>query len=75
MQAHIGAQPAAVSDRAKNEMFRKLVPAMEKLTQPAEHNDGRAHLITFCATYYRNAHLPRTPLGPPVRQQPVRPAS
>ena len=45
----------------KTEMFEKLVPAMEKLKNPTENKAGRAHLVTFCATYYRNEHLPRTP--------------
>ena len=62
VQAHIADQPArAVSDKAKNEMFGKLVPAMEKLANPTEKRAGRAHLITFCASYYRKEHLPRTP--------------
>jgi hypothetical protein len=62
IQAHIANQPArAVTDRAKTEMFEKLVPAMEKLNDPSEKKAGRAHLVTFCATYYRNEHLPRTP--------------
>ena len=62
VQAHIVDQPArAVSDKAKNEMLGKLVPAMEKLANPPERSAGRAHLITFCASYYRKEHLPRTP--------------
>ena len=40
-------------------MFEKLVPAMEKLNNPTENKAGRAHLVTFCAAYYRNEHLPR----------------
>jgi hypothetical protein len=62
IQAHIANQPTRhVTDKVKNEMFAKLVPAMEKLNIPAENKAGRAHLVTFCATYYRNEHLPRTP--------------
>lgn len=62
IQAHIANQPARlVTDKAKTEMFEKLVPAMEKLNDPAEKRAGRAHLVTFCAAYYRNEHLPRTP--------------
>jgi hypothetical protein len=62
IQAHIAQQPPqAVSDKVKNHMFAKLVPAMEKLNIPAENTAGRAHLVTFCAAYYRNEHLPRTP--------------
>jgi hypothetical protein len=60
VQAHVAAQPD-VSDKAKNEMSKKLVPAMEKLANPLEKRAGRAHLITFCASYYRKEHLPRTP--------------
>ena len=62
IQAHIANQPArSVTDKVKAEMFEKLVPAMEKLNDPAERKAGRAHLVTFCAAYYRNEHLPRTP--------------
>jgi hypothetical protein len=62
IQAHIAHQPPqAVSDKVKTEMFAKLVPAMEKINIPAEKKAGRAYLVTFCAAYYRNEHLPRTP--------------
>jgi hypothetical protein len=62
VQAHIAQQPPqAVSDKVKTDMFAKLVPAMEKLNIPAEKKAGRAYLVTFCAAYYRNEHLPRTP--------------
>jgi hypothetical protein len=62
IQAHIANQPArSVTDKVKTEMFQKLVPAMEKLNDPAENKAGRAHLVTFCAAYYRSEHLPRTP--------------
>jgi hypothetical protein len=62
IQAHIANQPArSVTDKVKTEMFEKLVPAMEKLNNPTENKAGRAHLVTFCAAYYRNEHLPRTP--------------
>ncbi len=62
VQAHIASQPArAVSDKAKNEMFGKLVPAMEKLASTTEKGAGRAHLISFCASYYRKERLPRIP--------------
>ena len=62
IQAHIANQPArSVTDKAKTEMFEKLVPAMEKLNDPAERKAGRAHLVTFCAAYSSSEHLPRTP--------------
>jgi hypothetical protein len=61
IQAHIADRPARlVNDKAKNEMLEKLVPAMEKVNKPAERSSGRAHLITFCSSYYRNEHLPRS---------------
>jgi hypothetical protein len=41
-------------------MLENLVPAMEKVNQPAARSAGRAHLITFCSSYYRNEHLPRS---------------
>jgi hypothetical protein len=61
IQAHIADRPTRlVNDKAKNEMLEKLVPAMEKVNQPAERSSGRAHLVTFCSSYYRNEHLPRS---------------
>lgn len=68
IQAHIATQSSRrVTDKAKNEMFDKLVPAMEQVRVPADRKAGRAHLITFCATYYRSEHLPRSVRvpGPP----------
>jgi hypothetical protein len=62
VHADIRQQPdSIVSDRAKKEMSRMLVPAMEQLNEPAERAAGRAHLITFCTRYYTERHLPKTP--------------
>lgn len=60
IQAHI-ADARGVNDKVKNRLLEQLVPAMEKLTRPTERSAGRAHLITFCSSYYRDEHLPRTP--------------
>jgi hypothetical protein len=67
IQAHIADRPTRlVNDKAKNEMFEKLVPAMEKVNRPAERSAGRAHLITFSSSYYRNEHFPRLPQPPSI---------
>lgn len=68
IQAHI-AGARMVNDKTKKQLLEQLVPAMEKLTKPAERSAGRAHLINFCASYYRNEHLPRTPRITPTNNR------
>jgi hypothetical protein len=63
IQAEI-AQDRTINDRAKKELLGQLVPNMEKLTKPAENNEGRAQLVAFCSTYYRENHRVRTPTPP-----------
>jgi hypothetical protein len=60
-----------VPDKAKKEMSRMLVPAMEQLADPTERAKGRAHLIMFCTRYYRERHLPKTPRRPLREAQPA----
>lgn len=50
-----------VSDKAKKEMARMLVPAMEQLSEAAHRVAARAHLIAFCTRYYTERHLPKNP--------------
>jgi hypothetical protein len=60
IQADIVERPrTVVSDKAKNELFKRLVPAMELLGSSDRRVEGRAHLITFCAGYYKTEHLPK----------------
>jgi hypothetical protein len=62
VQFDIRQQPEGiVPDKAKKEMSRMLVPAMEQLDDPAERATGRAHLISFCTRYYTERHLAKTP--------------
>lgn len=49
----------AVSDKTRDELCRLLVPAMEQLSDLHTKAEGRAHLVTFCASYYRTEHLPK----------------
>jgi hypothetical protein len=48
-------------DRAKKATLNLLVRAMEQVgsTDRNERLQGRAHVITFCAAYYLQEHIPR----------------
>jgi hypothetical protein len=50
-----------VSDKAKKEMSRMLVPTMEQLNEDAHRDASRADLISFCTRYYTERHFPKTP--------------
>jgi hypothetical protein len=60
VRAHIDQKPLAeVNNRQKNEIFKKLLAAIE-LLPTARRAEGRAHLVTFCAKYYIKEHLAKT---------------
>jgi hypothetical protein len=53
VKAHIGNKPASeVTRRQRDEIYTRLVAAVNLMSEPTTRAEGRAHLITFCATYY-----------------------
>jgi hypothetical protein len=60
--------PRKLSDKAKAETQSRLVELMEKLAQRPENLERSAtvaHLIDFCARYYKSEHLARPPVSKP----------
>jgi hypothetical protein len=60
VKAHIDHKPASeVTKRQRDDIYTRLIAAMELLPQPTRRAEGRAHLVTFCAKYYIKEHLPK----------------
>lgn len=69
VQADIRQQPSTlVTDRVKKQLFEMLVVNMEQLLNQDTRPAARAQLINFCARYYTERHLAKTPQVPARRR-------
>lgn len=62
--------PGKLSDKAKAQTQARLVELMEKLAKrpkKLERSEALAHLVDFCARYYKSEHLAK----PTARKQPA----
>jgi len=67
VSAHI-AQRRSVPQRTREASLSLLVPAMEKVRQGGGARvEGRAHLVTFCASYLIAEHLAKRPASTRAR--------
>jgi len=71
VQANISRQPDT-TDKVKKELSGMLVVNMEQLVDDNTRAAARAQLINFCASYYMERHLAKTPRAAVRRRAPRR---